>query len=36
MNMVALGDFMPSRIPSVNSAKHPDEVFELWSIPALV
>ncbi len=34
MNMVALGEFMPSRIPSVNPAKHPDETFELWSIPA--
>lgn len=34
MSMVPLGEFMPSRIPSVNPAKHPDEVFELWSIPA--
>ncbi|UAB88704.1 restriction endonuclease subunit S [Ruegeria sp. SCSIO 43209] len=34
MNLVPLGDLMPSRIPSVNPAKHPDEVFELWSIPA--
>lgn len=34
MNMVPLGEFMPSRIPSVNPAKHPGEVFELWSIPA--
>lgn len=25
---------MPSRIPSVNPAKHPNEIFELWSIPA--
>lgn len=34
MKMVALGDFMPSRIPSINPAKHPEETFELWSIPA--
>ncbi len=34
MNMVPLGEFMPSRIPSVNPAKHPEETFELWSIPA--
>lgn len=34
MNMVALGEFMPSRIPSINPAKHPEETFELWSIPA--
>jgi type I restriction enzyme S subunit len=25
---------MPSRIPSVDPAKYPDETFELWSIPA--
>lgn len=34
MRTVALGDFMPSRIPSVDPAKYPDEIFELWSIPA--
>ena len=34
MKMVPLGDLMPSRIPSVNPAKHPEEMFELWSIPA--
>ncbi|MCJ7871470.1 restriction endonuclease subunit S [Phaeobacter sp. J2-8] len=34
MNMVPLGEFMPSKIPSVNPAKFPDETFELWSIPA--
>lgn len=34
MKMVPLGEFMPSKIPSVNPAKFPDETFELWSIPA--
>lgn len=34
MNLVALGDLMPSRIPSVDPSKHPDETFELLSIPA--
>lgn len=34
MNMVPLGELMPSRIPSVNPSKHLDEMFELWSIPA--
>lgn len=34
MTSVALGDLMPSRIPSVDPAKYPDETFELWSIPA--
>ncbi len=34
MNMVPLGELMPSRIPSVNPSKHLDETFELWSIPA--
>lgn len=31
---VPLGELMPSKIPSVDPAKHPEEVFELWSIPA--
>ncbi|MBV7394113.1 restriction endonuclease subunit S [Mameliella sediminis] len=31
---IALGELMPSRIPSVNPAKHLHETFELWSIPA--
>ena len=31
---VRLGDLMPKRIPSVDPSKYPDEVFELWSIPA--
>ncbi|MEQ8254813.1 MAG: restriction endonuclease subunit S [Roseovarius confluentis] len=34
MKTVSLEEFMPTRTPSVNPAKHPDEVFELWSIPA--
>lgn len=32
--MVALGDFMPTRIPNVDPAKFETEIFELWSIPA--
>ena len=32
--LVELGDLMASRVPSVSPAKHPDETFELWSIPA--
>ena len=31
---VRLGDLMPKRSPSVDPSKYPDEVFELWSIPA--
>jgi type I restriction enzyme S subunit len=34
MKMVPLGEFMPSRVPSLNPANFPDEGFELWSIPA--
>ena len=34
MRMVTLAELMPSKIPSVNPAKFPDETFELWSIPA--
>ena len=34
MNMVPLGELMPSRIPSLDPARHPAETFELWSIPA--
>lgn len=32
--IVELGELMASRVPSVNPAKHQDEAFELWSIPA--
>lgn len=31
---VPLGDLMPSRVPSVDPAKAPDEKFTLWSIPS--
>lgn len=34
MTSIALGDLMPSRIPSVDPGKYPNETFELWSIPA--
>jgi type I restriction enzyme M protein len=33
-NMVALGELMPVKTPSLDPRKSPDEVFELWSIPA--
>ena len=32
--MVALGELMAVRTPSIDPAKYPDEEFELWSIPA--
>jgi type I restriction enzyme S subunit len=32
--MVALGELMATRVPSLDPAKFPDEEFELWSIPA--
>ena len=32
--LVRLGDLMPNAIPSIDPSKFPDEVFELWSIPA--
>ena len=34
MKKIPLGEFMPSRVPSLNPANFPDEEFELWSIPA--
>lgn len=34
MRMIALGEIMPARIPSVDPSKNKDETFELWSIPA--
>lgn len=34
MNMVALGELMAARVPSVDPSKFKDEAFELWSIPA--
>jgi len=33
-SMIALGEIMPTRSGSVDPAKHPDEVFDLYSIPA--
>ena len=32
--MIDLGKIMPSKISSVNPSQNPDELFELWSIPA--
>lgn len=34
MNVVPLGELMPSRIPTINPGAFPDEQFTLWSIPS--
>lgn len=34
MKTVALGSLMPKGVPSLDPSKHPDEIFELWSIPS--
>jgi len=34
VNVVPLGELMPSRIPTINPGAFPDEQFTLWSIPS--
>jgi len=34
VNLVPLGELMPSRIPTINPGAFPDEQFTLWSIPS--
>jgi type I restriction enzyme S subunit len=34
MRKVPLHELMPTRVPSIDPANFPDEMFELWSIPS--
>lgn len=34
MKLIELGELMPSKTPSLDPSRFPDETFELWSIPA--